>query len=45
MSIPIYFIRTTMHTRKMADEESQFSLNTTTKKKAVVKAMISLYLC
>jgi hypothetical protein len=29
--------------RKMADEESQFSLKTTTKKKAVVRAMIRLY--
>jgi hypothetical protein len=36
-------MRTTMHRRKMADEDTQFSLKTTTKKKAVVRAMIRLH--
>jgi|LauGreDrversion4_2_1035121.scaffolds.fasta_scaffold111514_2 hypothetical protein len=42
MSIPIYFISTTMHIRKMVVDVSQYSLNTTTKKNAVVNAIISL---
>lgn len=36
------FIRTVMHAEKMAVDMIHYSLNTTTKKKAVVRAMIRL---
>ncbi len=44
MSMPIFFMSTTMHTKKMDVDVNQNSLKTTTKKKAVVRAMISLYI-